>query len=357
MSDHAMRHALDHKRVLIIGGTGSLGKVLTSRLLSGLYGRPRRITVMSRDEAKHHDMRVSFHNMASASEDIAYKDNHSLLNFRVGCVRDPSAVRAALRDTDVVFNAAALKQVPSCEYYPSEAIETNILGPRNIIRAILDERLPIEAVIGISTDKACHPVNVMGMTKALQERLFIAANIDIPATRFGLARYGNVLASRGSVIPLFHTQIANGGPVTLTEKEMTRYLLTLTEAADTIVAAYALGERGDTFIPRAPAARIEMLARVLIGDRPIRIDVTGIRPGEKIHETLVADDEAVRTVERGNYYVIRSSLPELGPPVTRPALSEAYTSGTDLMDEEQLLGLLARTGLRVEDRPDFSALY
>lgn len=357
MTRHSLRHALDHKRILIIGGTGSLGKVLTSRLLSGFYGRPRRIAVMSRDEAKHHDMRVSFHNMAIASEDIIYKDNQSLLSFRVGCVRDISVVRTALRDVDVVFNAAALKQVPSCEYYPSEAIDTNVMGPRNIIRAIVEEDLPVEAVIGISTDKACHPVNVMGMTKALQERLFIAANIETSKTRFGVARYGNVLASRGSVIPLFHSQITNGGPLTITESKMTRYLLTLADAADTIVSAYAFGERGDTFIPRAPAARIEMLAKILIGDRPIRIEFTGIRPGEKIHETLVAEDEAVRTVERDGHYVIRSSLPELAGPVETPALTRPYSSDTDLMDEAELTALLTRTGLRVEDKPNFAAMY
>ena len=357
MTDNILRHALDHKRVLIIGGTGSLGKVLTSRLLSGIYGRPRRIVVMSRDEAKHHDMRVSFHKMAMASEDILYKDSQSLLSFRVGCVRDMSAVRVALRDTDVVFNAAALKQVPSCEYFPSEAVDTNIIGPRNIIRAIVEEKLPVEAAIGISTDKACHPVNVMGMTKALQERLFIAANIEAPWTRFVVARYGNVLASRGSVIPLFHTQISSGGPVTLTAQNMTRYLLTLPDAADTIVCAYAFGERGDTFIPRAPSANMEMLAKVLIGNRQIELKITGIRPGEKIHETLVAEDEAVRTVERSGHYVIRSSLPELADIVKEPALTRPYCSDTDVMDEPALTSLLTRTGLRLEDNPNFSAMY
>jgi UDP-glucose 4-epimerase len=351
-----LSRAVEGKRVLITGGTGSLGKVLTRMILSGQFGRPRRVTVFSRDEGKHHAMRLAFHHLSAATEDIVYKDYASLLHFKVGDVRDYLALSIALRDVDVVFNAAALKQVPSCEYFPSEAVDTNILGARNIVRAIAQHGLPVQTVMGISTDKACHPVNVMGMTKALQERVFIAGNLDAPQTRFTCARYGNVLASRGSVIPLFHEQIRQGGPVTLTHPEMTRYFLTLEDAVRTIVSALAAGNRGEIFVPKAPAATIEMLARLQIGARPIRIETTGIRPGEKIHETLVAEDEAYRTTQMRDFYVIRPALPELARAPDRPALTGAYTSNQRLMDEGELADLLARNRLRVEDAPDFEAL-
>lgn len=352
-----LSRAVQGKRVLVTGGTGSLGKVLTNSLLSGRYGRPEQVTIFSRDEGKHHDMRLDFRRMAAASEDIVYADAASILKFRLGDVRDYSSVLGALRDFDVVFNTAALKQVPSCEYFVSEAVETNILGPRNIVRAITENDLPVETVIGISTDKACHPVNVMGMSKALQERLFISANIGSPRTRFTCARYGNVLASRGSVVPLFHAQIAGGGPVTLTDPAMTRYFLSLDYAVTTIMNALVEGEPGEIYVPRVPGARIEMLARLLIGQREIGIEVTGIRPGEKIHETLIVEDEAYRTVERGDFYVVRPALPELAAAVERPALANAFTSNQYLMDEAELSELLAKERLRVEDAPNFSAMY
>jgi len=348
---------VEGKRILITGGTGSLGKVLTRTLLSGKYGLPDRITVFSRDEAKHHDMRLNFSHLSAASEDIKYHDFEKILRFRVADVRDFNAVLAALRDTDIVFNAAALKQVPSCEYFPGEAVETNILGPRNIVRAISQHNIPVEVVMGISTDKACHPVNVMGMTKAIQERMFIAGNLDAPKTRFTCARYGNVLASRGSVVPLFHEQIKNGGPVTITDPAMTRYFLTLDDAVETIMAAMAYGDRGDTFIPKAPASLIAMLAKRLIGDRDIETKVTGIRPGEKVHETLVAEDEAYRTIEKGGYYVIRSSLPELADTPENPALSGAYSSNQNLMNETELDALLKKSRIRIKDQPDFRSMY
>ena len=207
---------LDNKRVLITGGTGSLGKVLVRRLLCEELGRPRQIIVFSRDEAKQHFMRLEYMNRGQATDEVIYRNFEAILAFRIGDVRDYHSVAAALSNVDVVFNAAALKQVPTCEYFPFEAVQTNIGGPENIVRAIREHHLAVETVIGISTDKACKPVNVMGMTKAIQERVFISANLDLPHTRFICARYGNVLASRGSVIPLFHDQIGRGGPVTLT---------------------------------------------------------------------------------------------------------------------------------------------
>lgn len=348
----------DGKRILVTGGTGSLGKVLVRRLLSGLHGRPESVTVFSRDEAKHYDMRLLFDRIAAASEDVVYLDHAKTLRFRLGDVRDYTAVQQALAGADIVFSAAALKQVPNCEYFPSEAIATNVGGALNITRAIAAQRLPVEAVIGISTDKACHPVNVMGMTKAMQERVLISANLVSPGTRMICARYGNVLASRGSVVPLFHHQIRSGGPVTITTSEMTRYFLSLEQAVDTVVDAYRIGEAGDIIIPRVPASGIRMMAECLIGDRDIEIREIGIRPGEKIHEILIADDEAERTVERENYYAIRPSLPEFsnGAPI-EPVLQAEYSSRDHIMSRDQLMAMLRFNRLRIEDEPDFSTMF
>ena len=196
----------DGKRILITGGTGSLGRVLVRRLLSGEMGDPERIIVFSRDEAKQHYMRLEYQKLSVATDEVIYRNFLQKVQFVIGDVRDYHSICSILRDVNVVFNAAALKQVPTCEYFPFEAVQTNISGPNNIVRALREHSFPVETVIGISTDKACKPVNVMGMTKAIQERLFISANLYIPDTRFICVRYGNVLASRGSVIPLFHHQ-------------------------------------------------------------------------------------------------------------------------------------------------------
>ena len=213
----------DGKKILIIGGTGSLGKTLVRRFLSNRAGGPTKLIVFSRDEAKQHYMRMEYQHKAAATDEIIYRNFQQKLEFRIGDVRDFHSVLSALRGVDIVFNAAALKQVPVCEYFPYEAVRTNIEGPENIVRAIQEYDLPVETVVGISTDKACKPINTMGMTKAIQERIFIQANIRCPATRFVCVRYGNVLASRGSVIPLFLDQIRNGGPVTITTPKMTRF--------------------------------------------------------------------------------------------------------------------------------------
>ncbi len=341
---------LRDKRILVTGGTGSLGKVLVRRLLAGEMGRPRQIVVFSRDEAKQHFMRLEYLQRGAATDEVIYRNSQELLTFRIGDVRDFHSVASALRDIDVVFNAAALKQVPTCEYFPYEAVQTNIGGPENIVRAIRELHLPIETVVGISTDKACKPVNVMGMTKAIQERVFIQANLDCPQTRFMCVRYGNVLASRGSVIPLFHDQIRGGGPLTITTPDMTRFLLSLDDAVDIIFAAVRGGQRGETFIPRVPSARITDLAEVLIDGRPIEIKVTGVRPGEKLHEILVSEEEIYRTVERGNYYVILPVLPELqtGPDEPR-SLTHEYSSADGLMTAHELRDLLEARDLLLKD--------
>jgi len=342
---------LKDKRVVVTGGTGSLGKVLVKRLLTGELGLPAQITVFSRDEAKQHSMRLAFQHLRVPTDEVIYHNFEQLLQFQIGDVRDLHRVSTVMRDADVVFNAAALKQVPSCEYFPYEAVQTNIVGAENIIRAIREHRLPVETVVGVSTDKACKPVNVMGMTKAVQERLFVRANLDNGDTRYVCVRYGNVLASRGSVIPLFHEQIRRGGPVTITTIEMTRFLLSLEQAVDTVFAAVKEGAPGETYIPRVPSARVTDVATALIGDRKIETAVTGIRPGEKVHEILVSEEEGHRTFERGDYYVIRPMLPELrSSDDGASALGREYSSSEDVMNCDQVAELLRRHKLMVDDR-------
>ena len=332
---------LEGKRILVTGGTGSLGKVVVRRLLGGEMGRPARITVFSRDEAKQHYMRLSYLHRAAATDEVIYRNFQEILSFRIGDVRDYAALLRAVCDADVVIHAAALKQVPVCEYFPYEAVQTNIVGPQNLVRAIAENETPVETAVGISTDKACKPINVMGMTKALQERIFIEANMDCPGTRFVCVRYGNVIASRGSVVPLFLDQIAHGGPVTVTMKEMTRFLLSLDEAVDTVFAAIRSALPGETYIPHAPAARVLDVAEALIDGREIAVTFTGIRPGEKVHEIMVSEEECYRTIERGSYYVIRPMLPELQPtPIGQPALMEEYSSSRVTLDQAGLRALL-----------------
>lgn len=338
------------KRLLITGGTGSLGKVLARRLLSGEMGQPAKIIVFSRDEAKQHDMRLEYEHKVAVTDEVIYHNFQRTLEFRIGDVRDYASVASVLPSVDIVFNAAAMKQVPACEYFPYEAVRTNIVGPENIVRAIQEHEIPVETVVCISTDKACKPVNVMGMTKALQERIFIQGNMRCPGTRFVGVRYGNVLASRGSVIPLFHDQIRHGGPVTITTTDMTRFLLSLDDAVDTVFAAIKEAQPGEIYVPRAPSALVTNVAKALIEGRDIQTKVTGIRPGEKIHEIMVSEEEAFRTVERGKWYAIRPMLPEVaGDGDTDAALHGEYSSGTDVLDLEGTSALLREHKLMVGD--------
>jgi FlaA1/EpsC-like NDP-sugar epimerase len=232
--------------------------------------------------------------------------------------------------------------VPTCEYFPEQAILTNCVGAANIVRAIRENAYPVRTVIGISTDKACKPVNVMGMTKSLQERIFIAANVLNPATRFICVRYGNVLASRGSVIPLFLDQIRNGGPVTLTAPAMTRFLLSLDQAVDTVFAALRDAQPGETWVPRAPSATVEHIARALIGTRSLQTKVIGIRPGEKMHEIMVSEEEAHHCVRRGDYFAILPMLPELrrDAPHEPSALQGEFSSADVVLEAEPTRRLL-----------------
>jgi UDP-glucose 4-epimerase len=313
------------------------------RLLSGELGKPAKITVFSRDEAKQHYMRLDFLHRTAATDDIIYENSKQILNFRIGDVRDYSALLQALREADVVFHAAALKQVPTCEYFPFEAVQTNINGANNLTRAIKENKLNIELVVGISTDKACKPINVMGLTKALQERVLLEANLDCQNTKFVCVRYGNVIASRGSIVPLFVEQIKKGGPVTVTLPEMTRFLLSLDRAVDTVFAAAQTGQAGETFIPIVPSAKITDVAMALMEmqGKNVEMKYTGIRPGEKIHEIMVSEEECFRTVERGNYYVILPILPELrGEKEITAALNDEYSSKYDNLEIEPLKKLL-----------------
>ena len=242
------------KKILVTGGTGSMGKIFVRRVLSGELGTPKKVIVFSRDEAKQHQMRMSYMHKLVATDEVIYRNFMSVLEFRIGDVRDFGNVCAAVKDVDIVVNAAALKQVPACEYFPRQAVLTNCMGAAHIVRAIEQNGYPVETVIAISTDKACKPVNVMGMTKSIQERIITTANIINPNTRFICVRYGNVLASRGSVIPLFIDQIRNSGPVTVTVPEMTRFLLSLDQAVDTVFEALKSAHPGETYIPRADSA-------------------------------------------------------------------------------------------------------
>ena len=339
----------ENKRVLVTGGTGSLGKLLVGRLLRGELGTPSKVIVFSRDEAKQHFMRLEYHHKQAATDELIYHNFERVLEFRIGDVRDYGSVVSAMRDVDVIINVAGMKQVPTCEYFPYEAVRTNIDGAEHIVRGIREFRLPVKTVVGVSTDKACKPVNVMGMTKAVQERIFVQGNMRAPGTRFVCVRYGNVLASRGSVIPLFHEQIRKGGPVTITTPEMTRFLLSLDDAVSTVFAAVASAKSGETYVPRAPAARIIDVATALIGSRDIEQKIIGIRPGEKIHEIMVSEDEAPRTVERGGWYAIQPMLPEIGSENGSGCLSREFSSGDNIMSPFETAELLRRHDLMIDD--------
>jgi UDP-glucose 4-epimerase len=339
------------KTILVIGGTGSLGKVFVKRVLSGELGTPKKIIVMSRDEGKQHNMRMSYLHKLVATDEVIYKNFMNILEFRIGDVRDYADVCSAIKKADIVVNAAALKQVPTCEYFPSQAVLTNCIGASNIVRAVEENDYAVNTVITVSTDKACKPVNVMGMTKSIQERIVIAANILNPKTRFICVRYGNVLASRGSVIPLFHEQIINGGPVTVTVPEMTRFLLSLDQAVDTLFTALRHANRGETYVPIATSATMINIAKALIGKRKIGIKITGIRPGEKMHEIMVSEEDVKHCVRRGNYYAILPMLPELRNPHKKEpnALTKEFSSEDSPLDFDSTVKLLKRHKLMVED--------
>jgi UDP-N-acetylglucosamine 4,6-dehydratase len=286
--------SLNDKVILITGGTGSFGKKFIEIALSCYH--PKKLIVFSRDELKQSDMRQEF---------LKYK-NYNLLRFFVGDIRDKERLMRAMNDVDFVIHTAALKQVPSCEYNPFEAVQTNVIGTKNIIECGIDNH--VQKVIMLSTDKAVHPVNLYGSTKLTAEKLMIQSNSYVGShnTRFSCVRYGNVLGSRGSVIPAFRKQ-AEEGVLTITDKKMTRFWITLEQAVCFVIFCLENMEGGEVFIPKIPSMKIVDLADVIAPDVPKNI--TGIRPGEKIHEILLTKQESSHAREFDNYYVIEPLFP------------------------------------------------
>ena len=285
-----------NKVLLITGGTGSFGNAVAKRFLNSDIGE---IRILSRDEKKQDDMRHEYQQK--------YPEHAGKLKFYIGDVRDYKSIEYAFKGVDYVFHAAALKQVPSCEFYPLEAVKTNVLGSDNVIDACVKHG--VKKAIFLSTDKAAYPINAMGMTKALMEKNVIARSRQLSNddTVLCLTRYGNVMASRGSVIPLFVEQIENGQPITVTNPEMTRFMMTLEEAVELVLFAFKNGNQGDLFVQKAPAATIDTLAKAIIelkGDKDTKIINIGTRHGEKLYEVLVTKEDMVKAEDLGEYYRI-----------------------------------------------------
>lgn len=285
-----------NKVLLITGGTGSFGNAVAKRFLTSDI---KEIRIVSRDEKKQDDMRHEYQQK--------YPKYYNKLKFYIGDVRDYNSIENAFKGVDYVFHAAALKQVPSCEFYPIEAVKTNILGSDNVISACVKNH--VKKAIFLSTDKAAYPINAMGMTKALMEKNVIARSRQLEKndTVLCLTRYGNVMASRGSVIPLFVEQIENNQPITITNPEMTRYMMTLDEAVDLVLFAFKNGNQGDLFVQKAPACTIETLAKAIVelkGNKDTKIVNIGTRHGEKLYEVLVTKEDMIKAEDLGNYYRI-----------------------------------------------------
>lgn len=276
------------KVLLITGGTGSFGNAVLRRFLKTDIGE---IRIFSRDEKKQDDMRKVY--------------NNPKLKFYIGDVRDYNSVMDVMRGVDFVFHAAALKQVPSCEFYPVQAVYTNILGTENILNAAIASK--VKKVVCLSTDKAAYPINAMGMSKALMEKVIVAKgrNLKDDETTICLTRYGNVMASRGSVIPLFIDQVRNGKPITITDPNMTRFMMSLDQAVDLVLFAFKNGKNGDLFIQKSPAATIEVLAHAMkdiLGKPEHEVKIIGTRHGEKLYEVLMTKEEKVRAIDMGEYF-------------------------------------------------------
>ena len=360
-SDSSLRPSFDGAHVLILGGTGSLGQRLCHRIISDEMGHPADITILSRDEAKQHYMRLDFQHNESATDEVIYRDRLNRLRFVIGDVRDHTDLRRAVDRADIIFHAAALKQVPTCEYSGPAAVDTNIYGAINLCRAIRESGRTRKTVVGISTDKACKPVNLMGMTKAIQERIMIQANLDSDWVDFLNVRYGNVMASRGSAIPFFIDLIRRGRPVTITDPQMTRFLMTLDQAVDLIFSAYRHAVRGETLLPIVPSARVSDLAAAISGKRDYPTEISGVRPGEKLHEILVSEEEVGRTTLLNNELVIQPILPELRADRnlgTGPLpFSGEFSSSLDPISYEELRQLLTSHQLTTETAPVGEEIY
>ena len=277
---------------MITGGTGSFGNAVLNRFLKTNIGE---IRIFSRDEKKQDDMR---HEFQAKMPEVADK-----IKFYIGDVRDLQSVKGAMHGVDYIFHAAALKQVPSCEFFPMEAVRTNVIGTDNVLTAAIEEG--VECVICLSTDKAAYPINAMGITKAIEEKVSVAKSRMSGKTKICCTRYGNVMCSRGSVIPLWIDQIKSGNPITITEGSMTRFIMSLEEAVDLVLFAFEHGENGDLLIQKAPACTIQTQAEAvceLFGGKKEDIKVIGIRHGEKMYETLLTNEECAKAVDMGNFY-------------------------------------------------------
>ena len=329
-----------NKTLLITGGTGSFGNAVLNRFLKTDIGE---IRVFSRDEKKQDDMR---HEFQAKMPEVAEK-----IKFYIGDVRDIGSVRNAMHGVDYIFHAAALKQVPSCEFFPIEAVKTNVLGTENVLTAAIEEG--VKTVICLSTDKAAYPINAMGTSKAMMEKVIVAKSRTTDKTKICCTRYGNVMCSRGSVIPLWIDQIKNSNPITVTEPTMTRFIMSLDEAVDLVLFAFEHGTSGDILVQKAPACTIKTQAEAvceLFGGRKEDIRVIGIRHGEKMYETLLTNEECARAIDLGNFYRVPCDNRGLNydkyfihGDITRNLLSEFNSNNTQQLTlaevKEKLLSL------------------
>ena len=319
------------KTLLITGGTGSFGNAILRRFLTTDI---REIRIFSRDELKQDDMRKFY--------------NNNKLKFYIGDVRDTNSINDAMNGVDYVFHAAALKQVPSCEFYPMQAVKTNVVGTENILNSAISSG--VQKVIALSTDKAVYPINAMGISKAMMERVVVAKGRNETGTMIACTRYGNVMASRGSVIPLFINQIKNGNPITITDPQMTRFMMNLDQAVDLVLFAFENGQSGDIFVQKAPAATIQMLAKAIakiLGKPNHEIKTIGTRHGEKLYETLLTKEEMVKAIDMVDYFRIPADNRDLnynkffeeGEEVITEA-GEYHSHNTHRLDEGELTDLL-----------------
>ncbi len=337
------------KTLLITGGTGSFGNAVLRRFLDSDL---KEIRIFSRDEKKQDDMRKFY--------------NHPKLKFYLGDVRDVNSVTDVMRGVDYVFHAAALKQVPSCEFHPMQAVKTNVIGTENVLNCAIDSG--VKKVIVLSTDKAVYPINAMGVSKAMMEKVAVAKsrNLDDERITICCTRYGNVMASRGSVIPLFIDQIRQGREITITDPNMTRFMMSLDQAVELVLFAFEHGKNGDIFVQKAPAATIELLANTLknmLGRPDHSIKVIGTRHGEKLYESLLTKEEMVRAVDMGDYYRIPADNRDLnyskyfdeGEDVITQA-DEYHSHNTYRLNEEELRDMLLHLREIQEDLREFGVI-
>ncbi len=322
------------KILLITGGTGSFGNAVLERFLNTEI---KEIRIFSRDEKKQHDMRVEL--------------NSPKVKFYIGDVRDSQSIHSALTDVDYVFHAAALKQVPSCEFYPIEAVKTNILGTENVLNAAIAQK--VKKVICLSTDKAVYPINSMGISKAMMEKLMVAKSRTSGDTMLIGTRYGNVMASRGSVIPLFHEQLKLNKPITITDPEMTRFMMTLADAVELVLYAFQNGQSGDIFVQKSPASTIRQLANAMktIYKSDVPVKVIGTRHAEKLFETLLAREELFGANDLGDYYQIPADNRDLNYDKyfsegegSIAALDDYNSHNAQRLTDDELIKLLNKIG-------------